>query len=64
MKELKIIFAIIIVFIIAFATSALLDIAFVARNWMRYALVILIILLELYIGFMYVKSEVSKIKSE
>lgn len=63
MKQiLKIIVAIIIVFVIAFATSILLEIEFIKRNWLRYALVVLIILLELFIGFMYVKSESFKIK--
>ena len=60
MKELKIILSIIITFIIAFATSALFEISFIRTNWLRYGLVILIIMLELFIGFMYVKSEVIK----
>ena len=61
MKEIKIIAAIIITFVIAFATSALLEISFIKNNWIRYALVILIIILELFIGFMYVKSESSNL---
>jgi hypothetical protein len=60
MKELKIILAILITFILAFFTSALLEISFIKTNWLRYGLVILIILLELFIGLMYVKSEVIK----
>jgi hypothetical protein len=64
MKEFKIILAIVITFAIAFATSALLEINFINTNWLRYALVILIILLELYIGLMYVKSETINLKKE
>lgn len=60
MNEFKIILAIVITFAIAFATSALFEINFIKTNWLRYGLVILIILLELFIGFMYVKSEVIK----
>jgi hypothetical protein len=58
--EIKIILAIIVTFAIAFATSALLEITFIKYNWLRYALVVLIIILELFIGLMYVKSEVNK----
>lgn len=61
--EIKIIFAIIITFTVAFATSALLEIPFIKYNWLRYALVVLIVVLQLFIGFMYVKSESSNIKS-
>ena len=60
MKEFKIILAIAITFAIAFVTSALFEISFIKTNWLRYGLVILIILLELFIGLMYVKSEVIK----
>lgn len=62
--EIKIILAIIITFVVAFATSALLEIPFIKYNWLRYALVVLIVVLQLFIGFMYVKSESSNIKSE
>ncbi len=62
MKELKIIAAIIITFVIAFATSALLSLPFINSRWPRYGLVVILILLELVIGFMYVKSEVPTIK--
>jgi len=62
--EIKIILAIIITFGIAFATSALLEIPFIKYNWLRYALVVLIVVMQLFIGFAYVKSEVMKIKSD
>jgi uncharacterized membrane protein len=55
MKILKII---ITTFIIAFATSALFELKFIDTNLVRYILVILLILIELAIGFFYVKSEV------
>ena len=61
MKELKIILAIIITFIIAFATSALLEFNFINSRWPRYLLVVLGIIIELIIGVMYVKSEVEKL---
>jgi hypothetical protein len=61
MKELKIIFAIILTFIIAFGTSALLEIPFFYSKWPRYGLVVLVIAVELVIGVMYVKSEVQNL---
>lgn len=61
MKELKIILAIIITFIIAFAISALLEFNFINSRWPRYLLVVLGIIIELIIGVMYVKSEVEKL---
>lgn len=62
--ELKIILAIIITFTLAFLTSALLEITFISRSWPRYILVILIMVMELAIGLMYIKSEVVKIKNK
>jgi len=64
MKELKIIGAIIITFFIAFATSALLEIDFFKSKWPRYAAVVILMIVELIIGFMYVKSEASNIKND
>lgn len=63
MKEFKIILAIIITFLIAFGTSVLLEIPFIKLNWLRYTLVVIVVLLELFIGFMYVKSETSNLKN-
>lgn len=63
MKEIKIILAIIITFLIAFGTSVLLEIPFIKHNWVRYTLVVIVVVLELFIGFMYVKSETSKLKN-
>lgn len=64
MKNLKIIIAILSTFVIVFATSALLEIQFFNSRWPRYAVVVLVMLTELIIGFMYVKSEVVKPKNE
>lgn len=62
MKELKIILAILMTFGIAFATSLLFEWHFIAKNWLRYALVVMLILLELVIGFFYVKEESKNLK--
>lgn len=45
----------IITFAIAFATSLLLDLEFIAKNQVRYILVILFIVAQLIIGFNVVK---------
>lgn len=64
MKEFKIILAIIITFVIAFATSALLEFNFISSRWPRYTLVVIGIAVELVIGVMYVKSEVEQLNKK
>ena len=60
MKILKII---IITFILAFATSALFELQFIDTNPVRYILVVLLIIIELLSAFFYIKTEISKYKS-
>ena len=60
---MKILSIILITFAIAFATSALFELVFVALNPVRYALVVLLILIELATGFFYIKSEITNLKN-
>lgn len=57
MKQL---FLILLTFIIAFATSLLFDLPFVANNQVRYILVILLIIIEIVVGFNAVKTTTIK----
>jgi uncharacterized membrane protein len=57
---LKIITAILLTFVLAFATTLLFELEFITKNYWRIILVSLIIILELIIGYMYVKSEILK----
>jgi VIT1/CCC1 family predicted Fe2+/Mn2+ transporter len=54
-KNLKIILIIFTTFIITFVTSLLLEIE-IFKNIVRYVLVILLIIFELYVGFILYKS--------
>ena len=58
MDSLKVISVIIGVFLIAFATSLLLELK-MFQNPVRYILVILLILIELYFGFIMFKYVIS-----
>jgi hypothetical protein len=60
MKILKIIIA---TFLIAFATSTLLDFDVFSKNIVRYILVVILIITELLIGFFYAKSETKSLKN-
>lgn len=62
MKELKIIFSIIITFLIAFATSLLLEVSLIKYNYIGNFLVVVLVLLELFLGYLYVKSEVTTLQ--
>jgi hypothetical protein len=55
----KSLFIIIITFVIAFTTSALLNLEWIAANNVRYILVILLIAVELLAGFLYLKSQIT-----
>jgi hypothetical protein len=55
----KSLFIIIITFVIAFATSALLNLEWIATNNVRYILVVLLIAVELLSGFLYLKSQIT-----
>lgn len=59
---MKILAIILITFILAFSTSALFEINYIAHNPVRYILVILLILIELLTGFFYIKSEAKNLK--
>lgn len=59
MKILKIIIA---TFLIAFVTSALYELPFINNNPVRYALVVILIIIELLTGFFYVKTEIATLK--
>lgn len=59
---MKIIILIISVFIIAMFTSALLEWDFIAKNPIRYILVVMLIVFELVTGFFYMKSEIKNLK--
>lgn len=43
-----------------FATSLLLDLEFIYKNWVRYWLVVLLILCELAVGFLVLKGILNK----
>ena len=55
---MKIALIILVTFILAFITSALFELDFIAKNPVRYILVIALILIELLTGFFYIKSEI------
>lgn len=55
MKLLHIIITLIITFVVAIATSALLDIPWVSMNWARQSLVVLLLAIELFLGFVIFK---------
>jgi hypothetical protein len=57
---LKIITAILLTFVLAFATTLLFELEFITKNYWRIILVSLIIILELILGYMYIKSEILK----
>jgi len=59
---MKIVFLIICVFLTAIATSVLLDWYFIEHNPVRYVLVVMLIIIELIIGFYYIKSEIKNLK--
>jgi hypothetical protein len=50
MDDLKLITVVIVTFLIAFATSFLLDVLLFNQNPVKYILVVLLILVELYFG--------------
>jgi len=53
---MKYIFTIVVTFIIAFATSLLLDLSFISQNIIRYYLVVILIIVELATGFIILKA--------
>lgn len=55
---MKILLIILATFILAFATSFLYELDFITKNPIRYALVLVLILIELLTGFFYIKSEI------
>ncbi len=55
---MKILAIIISTFLIAFATSVLFELQFINANPVRYALVVLLIFIELATGFFYIKSQI------
>jgi len=59
---MKILRIILITFLIAFATSSLLELEFFEQNPVRYFLVVLLIAIELATGYFYIKSEIKNLK--
>lgn len=57
---MKIVYIIVAVFLLAFLTSALLELDFFSTSPVRYVLVVMLIIIELLIGFFYIKSEIKK----
>lgn len=55
---MKITITILLTFALAYLTSALFELDFIALNPVRYILTVLLIILELATGFFYVKSEI------
>lgn len=51
---MKTFYVVVVTFLIAFATSALYELDFFTANWVRFALVTLLILIELVAGALYV----------
>jgi len=60
---MKILTIIVLTFIIAFVTSSLLELDFFSKNPVRYALLVLLIIIELATGYFYIKSEIKNLKS-
>lgn len=61
---MKIVLIIILTFILAFVTSALFELACIAENPVRYALVVLLIVVELIASYFYIKTEVQKLNQK
>jgi hypothetical protein len=59
---MKIPFIILFTFVLAMLTSLLLSWSFIAFNPVRYALVVILIIVELLSGFFWVKFEVKNLK--
>lgn len=55
---MKITITILLTFALAYLTSALFELDFIALNPVRYILTVLLIIFELATGFFYVKSEI------
>jgi len=58
---MKIIAAILVTFLIAFATSLLYEFDFISKNIIRYSLVLMLIIIEILTGFFYVKTEIKNL---
>lgn len=54
-KDLKLVAVLLLTFIIAIATSLLLEIP-IMQHWLRQSLIVVLILVQLYFGFVVVKS--------
>jgi len=61
---MKIILIILSTFVLALLTSALFEIDFIKQNPVRYILVVFLIIIEIAIGYFYIKSEVQSLKTE
>lgn len=57
----KIILAFLVTFLLAFATSGLFEFEFITKNVVRYILVIFLIIIQLLIGFFFIKDEAKKL---
>jgi hypothetical protein len=60
---MKILLIIIVVLCLSFLTTLLFEIEFITKNWVRYSLVLLLILLELAAGFYLIKQIANEQKS-
>ncbi|RZJ33732.1 MAG: hypothetical protein EOO51_12635 [Flavobacterium sp.] len=63
MKTAKTIFTILLTFTIAFLLSALYEFEFFTKNWVRFGLVLIFILLVLALGFLAIISDYRPSKS-
>lgn len=63
-NNMKIILIILSTFVLALFTSALFEINFIAQNPVRYVLIVLLILVEIAVGYFYIKSEVQKLNQK
>ncbi|WP_268846448.1 hypothetical protein [Flavobacterium aestivum] len=57
---MKIVYIILATFLIAFVTSAFFELDFFSKNPVRYFLLVLLIVIELAVGFFYIKSEIKQ----
>lgn len=62
MDNLKILVIVIITFALAFATSFILDVLPFKENPIKYILVVLLIIVEIYFGYLIFKYQSSKLK--
>ena len=60
---MKILYIIIATFLTAFLTTLFFEIDLISKNWLRYGMVVLLVLLEFGVGFYYIRNEINQQKT-